>query len=57
MHEPALSQSIASLVCQCGRREGFERVTRVVVEGTKGATALGPKTNTMITRLSWADAS
>jgi hydrogenase nickel incorporation protein HypA/HybF len=32
MHELALSQSIVNLVCECGRREGFHRVTRVVVE-------------------------
>ena len=32
MHELAVSQSIVTLVCQCGRREGLERVTRVVVE-------------------------
>lgn len=32
MHELALNQSIVSLVCECGRREGLCRVTRVVVE-------------------------
>jgi len=32
MHELALSQSIVDLVCECGRREGFQSVTRVVVE-------------------------
>jgi hydrogenase nickel incorporation protein HypA/HybF len=32
MHELAVSQGILSLVCECGRREGFRRVTRVVVE-------------------------
>jgi hydrogenase nickel incorporation protein HypA/HybF len=32
MHELALSQSIVSLVCECGRREGFQNITRVVVE-------------------------
>ena len=32
MHELALTQGIVDLVTQVGRREGFHRVTRVVVE-------------------------
>jgi Zn finger protein HypA/HybF involved in hydrogenase expression len=32
MHELALTQSIVDLVTRCGRQEGLDRVTRVVVE-------------------------
>jgi hydrogenase nickel incorporation protein HypA/HybF len=32
MHELALTQSIVELVTRCGRQEGLQRVTRVVVE-------------------------
>ncbi len=32
MHELALTQSIVDLATRCGRQEGLQRVTRVVVE-------------------------